>query len=400
MTDTVSHISDLKKHCRSFWSGYEFHDPALELLFNKQHQSSFIKYLQIWCIMHLLFDVAFPITMITYKPGLFFFLSQIPNILITVATLLPVWFIPRVRQHAVLMIAIAAVLMAGSSGWLVHAHTTVWLQNAKSNALNDVANEIRHNKDAMMQLDNYLHIVIATSNLNLQVALGLSQLLLLMFVGLYRSTIVAAFMTPIAFVGVMVMSPVLRDQYDTLLIRGSALLVASGFLVFFMAGKTLAQRRSFILSNHFEAELNLAVQASRKADSILNHTLKNNMADACGEIQLFLVNTCASDPEYSPLHSATYALQRGMRACRQRYAYLCLVGGRYARTLNPHPPEQYQGVENKVQYRMLFSHGKINIQCLWMIAIVVTSWSTSRITGRAGEHIVLQLCPQSTNSLA
>ena len=56
--------------------------------------------------------------------------------------------------------------------------------------------------------------------------------------------------------------------------------------------------------------------------------------------------------------------------------------------LNP-PLEQYPAVENKVQYRISFSHIKINIQCLWMIAIVVTSWSTSSITGRAAaEHIV------------
>ena len=37
------------------------------------------------------------------------------------------------------------------------------------------------------------------------------------------------------------------------------------------------------------------------------------------------------------------------------------------------PIEQYPAVKNKVQYRILFSHAKINIQCLWMTAIVVTS---------------------------
>ena len=83
----------------------------------------------------------------------------------------------------------------------------------------------------------------------------------------------------------------------------------------------------FILERFFAGALDTAVQSSRQADSILNHTLKNCMADGAGEIELFLESVDQDDPTYTQLSNAAISLQRGMRACRQRQVFcsLCVV---------------------------------------------------------------------------
>ena len=71
-------------------------------------------------------------------------------------------------------------------------------------------------------------------------------------------------------------------------------------------------------------------QASRKADSILNHTLKNTMADAAGDIEMFLSKAAPNGtPDLAHLRQAAASLGRGMRRCRHRQAYLQLAAHRY-----------------------------------------------------------------------
>ena len=73
----------------------------------------------------------------------------------------------------------------------------------------------------------------------------------------------------------------------------------------------------------------MQVNAGRHADSILNHTLKNTMADAAGSIELFLEGRQDRGGDAVHLQKAAAALWRGMRSCRNRQAYLHLVAGNY-----------------------------------------------------------------------
>ena len=52
------------------------------------------------------------------------------------------------------------------------------------------------------------------------------------------------------------------------------------------------------------------MDASRKADSILNHTLKNTMADAAGEIEMFLQNMSLQPSALAHLQQSFAALRR------------------------------------------------------------------------------------------
>ena len=93
---------------------------------------------------------------------------------------------------------------------------------------------------------------------------------------------------------------------------------------------TRMKRQSFLLERSFEEALEGAVRASRQADSILNHTLKNTMADAASDIELFLEDGVVGEGH---LRRAAASLWRGMRSCLNRQAYLHLVAGKYSVSL-------------------------------------------------------------------
>ena len=151
--------------------------------------------------------------------------------------------------------------------------------------------------------------------------------------GFAKSTLWSGVLQPIVFLAVLLMSPDVRGHISVVPIRCAGLFIAYVLLLVRMRFDSLARRRTFILQRYFQVALDKAVESSRKADSILNHTLKNYMAGGAGEIKLFLYRFDGDDPMYAELHSATTCLQRGMRACRQRQAYLQLASGDYRLSL-------------------------------------------------------------------
>ena len=81
------------------------------------------------------------------------------------------------------------------------------------------------------------------------------------------------------------------------------------------------------------AALNLKNQKDgQKADSVLNHILKNTMADAIGCIELFCQQNRGADRD-ERLKKASDILFRGMWWCKLREAMLSLVNGSYETTL-------------------------------------------------------------------
>ena len=72
---------------------------------------------------------------------------------------------------------------------------------------------------------------------------------------------------------------------------------------------------------------------SKEADSILNHSLKNTMADPAGQLEIFLDDPDGIkdlDPSLiQNLKMALASLRRGMKSCRNRQTYISLVSGTY-----------------------------------------------------------------------
>eukprot|EP00667_Euglena_gracilis_P003747 EG_transcript_3761 len=77
----------------------------------------------------------------------------------------------------------------------------------------------------------------------------------------------------------------------------------------------------------------LQKEASQKADSILNHILKNIMADAAGTIELFMAGVSGKGELL--LDQAIECLHRGMRWCKHRQAILRVASHAYTPRLVP-----------------------------------------------------------------
>jgi len=82
------------------------------------------------------------------------------------------------------------------------------------------------------------------------------------------------------------------------------------------------QRQKFLAEMLLEQQM----RASETADSILNHTLKNILADVAAFIELFLADRAPR----GVLEDALACLRRGVKACKERQVYLKLVVGTYA----------------------------------------------------------------------
>ena len=77
------------------------------------------------------------------------------------------------------------------------------------------------------------------------------------------------------------------------------------------------------------AEVSKNLEDRQTADSVLNHILKNTMADAGGCIELFVEESGFTDSDDGLLSKASNILFRGMWWCKLREALLKMVAGRY-----------------------------------------------------------------------
>eukprot|EP00667_Euglena_gracilis_P018884 EG_transcript_20118 len=87
------------------------------------------------------------------------------------------------------------------------------------------------------------------------------------------------------------------------------------------------RRSNFLAQTQLAQELH----ASQLADSILNHTLKNILADVEANLEVFL----AGAADTTLLVDGIACLRRGMQHCKERQVYLKLAAGEYQPTPTP-----------------------------------------------------------------
>ena len=90
-----------------------------------------------------------------------------------------------------------------------------------------------------------------------------------------------------------------------------------------------------------EHQLKTHYEASIMADNMLNHSLKNKMADAAGELEMYLGEHSHSEETNKRLWQCIRSLQKGMRMCQQRNALLKLSSGEYQPRLSPISLQQF-----------------------------------------------------------
>ena len=325
----------LLSECRSFWKGYRFHDTEKEQQFQNRYLPDLLRFCQVWCVINVAFSVLTPFSTTSYDFSFALYLAHVPGIATYLGLLILVSCFPSSRRHILFWVSAATVLTAASRGSLVHFQSGALLCHHFQDELGEVMKEVSDNMVAMDQLESFLGRRTIISVLNAQLAMVILNFLLLACAGFAQSTLWSCVLQPVVFLAGLLMSPDVRMHMSVVPVRCGGLFIAYVLLLVRMRSDSLTRRRTFILQRYFQVALGKAVESSRKADSILNHTLKNYMADGAGEIELFLDRVDGEDPMYAELHSATISLQRGMRACRQRQAYLQLTSGDYRLSLHP-----------------------------------------------------------------
>ena len=234
--------------------------------------------------------------------------------------------IPCMKAHIVSVLSVAMVGASLWASWLVTQYVDGVVPHLEIHDMPLVWEAIRDNPAAQQQLDHTLEVLV-TENISVQVLYTLYGLCgVLTVTGLSPITLLSLVLVPVAFFGGQAV-----QHFEAL--QGVYVPYMSAIPLWTCAlnlGASHFQRNRFEAEYMFEKKLAQAVESSRKADSILNHTLKNSMADALADIDLYLQGL--NGPEevgITHLSRSKACLRWGMVNCRNRETYIKLCKGAY-----------------------------------------------------------------------
>ena len=313
----------------SFWDGYQFKDSAEEGLFLDRRRPRNIQAIQLWGIITLvqLASVAF---YVGYRQRPFsLHLASLPYMVTCLSCLILVTFVPWTKKHVAVVASIAVIFMSGCAIFSAHLHITEGVERYTE----ELAPALGNNTAALQKLEQFVLHSVSKDIVSSHMDGSWFYIILLIYIGFSRSTLLATILIPIIMLAMaLLLTP--TSSMGSMLIRtvtwGAVALLAIPLSI----NLSLTRRAEFVMERRFKADLEEAVDAGRKADSILNHTLKNTMSEAAGEIEL-----CLESPDVEEkaghLQRSLFSLQRGMRSCHARQAYLHFAAGRYTLLLRP-----------------------------------------------------------------
>eukprot|EP00667_Euglena_gracilis_P004295 EG_transcript_4314 len=235
---------------------------------------------------------------------------------------------PVVRRHILLVQSGFIALLMAKVAFYITFHTEIWTEHSYRylvpagsailisgpNGQVDVSSKLW---DHLATLASFraMHIAFLTSfpPWVFNTLMGLSWWSLGTSLCIALSLIVGMAVNPVA-------------QWPPLLINSAMAAGGMALSVFFAAAFERMQRRNFEAERLLQWELH----ASQMADGVLNHSLKNTLADVAGNIEMFLAGAMQSQV----LEDCIVSLRRGVRSCKERQGYLQLVAGQYHPVLN------------------------------------------------------------------
>eukprot|EP00668_Euglena_longa_P003257 GGOE01003812.1.p1 GENE.GGOE01003812.1~~GGOE01003812.1.p1 ORF type:complete len:545 (-),score=117.34 GGOE01003812.1:1028-2545(-) len=295
-----------------------------------------------WCGVHLLLCLIwFVLTELKYRtfwrPSLQAFLPEpIPFLalgLVFLSNLLTSW-----RRYTHILMYTCSFILVGFFLWKAHFHVTQEMLIAQAGTLKVAFTALHGNSEALQQLNSFVVLEESRKLLTFAGMQMLMQFNVLQFLGLDAGTCLVYISFPIGMVITAFASPVIADPLTEVYVM-SSLIAMIALLSSLQASRLQRQRfatdHALQLSLEREAETSQqladqereAREASIKADNILNHILKNLMADAAGCIYLFADGI--QEPIPPELQQALGCLDRGMRWCRRRQALLRITAGTY-----------------------------------------------------------------------
>eukprot|EP00667_Euglena_gracilis_P007068 EG_transcript_7130 len=146
----------------------------------------------------------------------------------------------------------------------------------------------------------------------------------LVLAGLNECTVVAYVFICCMMCGAVPVVPYLTREYAVAVVFAAVMLAFATFCITVVLEKV--HRASFLAERLLTQEL----QASQMADSVLNHTLKNTLADVAANMEIFLAGRAPP----SVLEDSIVCLRRGIQGCKQRQLYVTLASGKYVPAVN------------------------------------------------------------------
>eukprot|EP00667_Euglena_gracilis_P003140 EG_transcript_3152 len=329
--------------------GLRFPDPEMEAAYTRQRMAEVRQISKLWCGVHLIlcliwfllsglkYDTFFKPTLVAFVP------EPIPFLAIAVVFLSD--GVPRWRPLTHVLMYSGSLVIVGFYMWKGHWHVEQEMLGAQSK-LKAVYRAVQNNTEVAAKLTRYVNIEESRKAFFYSGVQMLMQFNLLQFLGLDLGTSLVYLSLPAATVVTAYVSPIVADgAIEIFVVCGLVSLTA--LLSSFQASRLQRQRfatdHALQLSLEREAETSQrladqergAREAAVKADNILNHILKNLMADASGCIYLFADR--GNESLSSDLQQALSCLDRGMRWCRRRQALLRLTTGTYCPAREPVP---------------------------------------------------------------
>ena len=328
---TMSFDRAIKHHFEPFRKGYRFKEDNKEERFQCKYASTVVKAGRLWAAILLFLHIVVPLSFLSTEVGIWFHMAYVPNAVVAAVCFVLLGCMPP--KHATIICSIAAVLISAGAGFQVNVHAREWMAEARNAGLSLVFEAVQGNAGATQQLETYLGRELAVHETDSKLILYGMQLILIVSLGLSQSTLMCAVLMPVCFAGFAFTIP--HISIMGCIVRGTILVLGSAFTLQLAVMISTGRRSEFWFFEFFETSLKTAIEASRKADSILNHTLKNTMADAAGQIEMFLEHVGCSDNDAEHLQLCIASLYRGMRSCRHRQAYVQMAANTYEVSLQP-----------------------------------------------------------------
>eukprot|EP00667_Euglena_gracilis_P001655 EG_transcript_1655 len=231
---------------------------------------------------------------------------------------LVVHFVPLARRNVIPAQAAFSCLLGCLLSAMIPVQYASWAEDAE--ALRPVGYPLA----VTDHLLDYVRVILARQSILYCWVWVMVQCVPLALAGLRVWTIVAYSCTFVAFVSLTFLCPVTITG-----VVNCVILTLCGLLAFALLSSVLERsRRCYFLA---QSQLAQELHASQLADSVLNHTLKNILADVAANLEVFL----AGAADHSLLEDSVACLRRGMRSCKDRQVYLKLTAGNYQPTLKP-----------------------------------------------------------------
>eukprot|EP00667_Euglena_gracilis_P004417 EG_transcript_4441 len=303
------------------------------------------RFLTVWCLGASFFCLESTLARL-FSYGLFseagsvpFVIQLLPNVLLAIAWPLGA-FVPVMRRHVDKLMSLICFLLLGVVAARMVVMTNLMVERSHTTYLVDVWQSLGSDEHLRAQLGGYVRAVIHESQLQEAMLSAFFTFNTVQFMGLRWHLVAVYAALPVLFSLASYWtsgSLPLRVLLFSLSISAVALIWSvyvrrkqgQRFVSDYMLQRS-REKEAQVVQEGMQKELTF-MDMARRADTVLNHILKNTMADAAGCIQLYAGAAATLLPP--DLAQALSCLDAGMRWCKNRQTLLRVSSGDYVPAL-------------------------------------------------------------------